>query len=162
MFFKFSGVLLFVLTFRRQDYSFFYKNNADLARTASPNQKFTCSYKKKVFIKLRQPEILDQVSRNDSFLGCIEALILTLINPNRDVHFTLRPIPCIEKNKTEIFTYKTILVLSMCCCFAAVVIKTKHRAGQRCFELLALIGSPQLSLQRYSQLNKHLGLTGKP
>ena len=38
----------------------------------------------------------------------------------------------------------------------------KHRAGQRCFELLALIGSPQLSFQRYSQLNKHLGLTGKP
>ena len=37
-----------------------------------------------------------------------------------------------------------------------------HRAGQRCFELLALIGSPQLSFQRYSQLNKHLGLTGKP
>ena len=36
------------------------------------------------------------------------------------------------------------------------------RAGQRCFELLALIGSPQLSFQRYSQLNKHLGLTGKP
>ena len=28
----------------------------------------------------------------------------------------------------------------------------KHRAGQRCFELLALIGSPQLSFQRYSQL----------
>ena len=24
----------------------------------------------------------------------------------------------------------------------------KHRAGQRCFELLALIGSPQLSFQR--------------
>ena len=37
-----------------------------------------------------------------------------------------------------------------------------HRAGQRCFELLALIGSPQLSFQRYYQLNKHLGLTGKP
>ena len=37
-----------------------------------------------------------------------------------------------------------------------------NRAGQRCFELLALIGSPQLSFQRYSQLNKHLGLTGKP
>ena len=32
----------------------------------------------------------------------------------------------------------------------------EHRAGQRCFELLALIGSPQLSFQRYSQLNKHL------
>ena len=41
-------------------------------------------------------------------------------------------------------------------------LKFKHRAGQRCFELLALIGSPQLSFQRYSQLNKHLGLTGKP
>ena len=67
------------------------------------------------------------MSRNDCFLGCIETLILTLINPNifpnRDVHFTHRPIPSIEKNKTEIFTYKTILVLSMCCCFAAVVIK---------------------------------------
>ena len=41
-------------------------------------------------------------------------------------------------------------------------VNSKHRAGQRCFELLALIGNPQLSYQRYSQLNKHHGLTGKP
>ena len=40
------------------------------------------------------------------------------------------------------------------------LIRLQYRAGQRCFELLALIGSPQLSFQRYSQLNKHLGLTG--
>ena len=43
-----------------------------------------------------------------------------------------------------------------------VALLGKHRAGQRCFELLALIGSPQLSFQRYSQLNKYFGLTGKP
>ena len=54
--------------------------------------------------------------------------------------------------------YKSFVIAVKICKLDSIM----HRTGQRCFELLALIGSPQLSFQRYSQLNKHLGLTGKP
>ena len=57
----------------------------------------------------------------------------------------------VDKN----FQHNFVIIIG-CYITKICITKIKHRTGQRCFELLALIGSPQLSFQRYSQLNKHL------